>query len=101
MGRRTLVARRTRRYVGAPWAAAGSDFTTEKAIRHMVPAKYIAAVLIAACMIGPSHAATAEPATGAATAEHGRAYLFRGLIGLIDWGMDELAARITRNGVSA
>ncbi len=67
----------------------------------MVPAKYIAAVLIAACLIGTSHAATAEPATGAATAEHGRAYLFRGLIGLIDWGMDELAARITRNGVSA
>src|SRR5580698_1708006 len=101
MGRRTLVARRTRRYVAAPWAPAGSDFTTKKAIRHMVPAKYIAAVLIAACLIGTSHAATAEPATGAATAEHGRAYLFRGLIGLIDWGMDELAARITRNGVSA
>jgi len=34
-------------------------------------------------------------------AMHGRAYLFRGLIGLIDWGMDQLAVRITRNGVAA
>jgi hypothetical protein len=31
----------------------------------------------------------------------GRAYLFRGLIGAIDWGMDELAQRISRSGVAA
>ena len=31
----------------------------------------------------------------------GRAYLFRGLISLIDWGMDELAQRINRTGVTA
>jgi hypothetical protein len=31
----------------------------------------------------------------------GRAYLFRGLIGAIDWGMDELAGRINRGGVTA
>ena len=44
---------------------------------EMIRARYIAAILIAACL-----AAAAEP--------HGRAYLFRGLIGLIDWGMDEM-----------
>ena len=58
----------------------------------------IAAVLIAACLLGTGQAALAQ-ASGAEV--HGRAYLFRGLIGLIDWGMDELAARITRSGVSA
>jgi hypothetical protein len=51
-------------------------------------------MLIAACLAAAS--------TGAAAAEpHGRAYLFRGLIGLIDWGMDELATRISRTGVQA
>ena len=60
----------------------------------MVQARYIAAILIAACLAGTAtEAATAEP--------HGRAYLFRGLIGMIDWGMDELAARINRTGVAA
>jgi hypothetical protein len=63
-----------------------------------VPAKLIAAVLIAACLLGTGQTALAQ-ASGAEI--HGRAYLFRGLIGLIDWGMDELAARITRSGVSA
>src|SRR6516165_7598646 len=31
----------------------------------------------------------------------GRAYLFRGFIGLTDWGMDELTDRINRAGVTA
>jgi thioesterase domain-containing protein len=31
----------------------------------------------------------------------GRAYLFYGLIPQIDWGMDELAARINRSGIAA
>jgi len=54
----------------------------------------IAAVLIAACLAASGDGARAEPV-------HGRAYLFRGLIGLIDWGMDQLAARIDRTGVAA
>jgi len=58
----------------------------------------IAAVLFAACLPGAGQAAPPEASGGEI---HGRAYLFRGLIGLIDWGMDELAARITRSGVSA
>jgi hypothetical protein len=66
----------------------------------MVPAKHItafliAALLIAACLAGTGQAAAPEPAI------HGRAYLFRGLIGLIDWGMDQLADRIDRSGVAA
>ncbi len=63
----------------------------------MVQAKHIAAVLIAACLAGTAQTAMAQ---GAAE-PHGRAYLFRGLIGLIDWGMDELAGRINRTGVAA
>jgi hypothetical protein len=61
----------------------------------MVRAKYIAAFLIAACLAGTAQTAMADPEP------HGRAYLFRGLIGLIDWGMDELAARINKTGVAA
>jgi LysM repeat protein len=56
----------------------------------------LAALLIAACLAGPAEAQTTAP-----VAVHGRAYLFRGLIGLIDWGMDQLAARIDRSGVAA
>ena len=40
-------------------------------------------------------------ATTAEAAGRGRAYMFRGLIGMIDWGMDELAQRINRSGVTA
>jgi hypothetical protein len=65
----------------------------------MVRAKYIAAVLIAACLAGTGEAAT--PEAPAAANSRGRAYLFRGLIGAIDWGMDELAGRINRGGVTA
>jgi len=70
----------------------------------MVQTKHIAAVLIAACLVSTGNAATPlEPPSAAekVTTERGRAYLFRGLIGLIDWGMDELAGRITRSGVTA
>src|SRR6476646_2020869 len=60
----------------------------------MVQGRLIVAILIAACLTGIATEGTAaEP--------YGRAYLFRGLIGLIDWGMDELAGRINRTGVAA
>jgi hypothetical protein len=61
-------------------------------------AAIVATVLIAACLFGTSHAARAQTPTAE---PRGRAYLFRGLIGLIDWGMDELAGRINRTGVAA
>jgi hypothetical protein len=56
----------------------------------------LAGVLIAMCL------ATAGKAQQP-NADHarGRAYLFYGLIAAIDWGMDELAARINRGGVAA
>jgi thioesterase domain-containing protein len=50
----------------------------------------ITAFLITACLAGPCEAAS-----------RGHAYLFRGLIGMIDWGMDQLAKRIERGGVTA
>jgi LysM domain-containing protein len=59
------------------------------------------AVLLAAVCLANGPAAAAPPESGATENIHGRAYLFRGLIGLIDWGMDELAGRITRSGVEA
>jgi hypothetical protein len=70
----------------------------------MVRAKSIASLLIlsfliAGCLASAGPAAAQSP--GAAENVRGRAYLFRGLIGLIDWGMDELAGRITRSGVAA
>lgn len=73
----------------------------------MIRAKQIAAV--AAAVLAANLAvvcfATAAEAESPGAAEkvtlHGRAYLFRGLIGLIDWGMDQLAARIDRTGVAA
>jgi hypothetical protein len=61
-------------------------------------AAVFAAVLIAACLAGIGHAARAETPSAE---PRGRAYLFRGLIGLIDWGMDDLAGRINRTGVAA
>jgi len=60
----------------------------------VIRAGYIAAIVITACLAGAAtEAGAAEP--------YGRAYLFRGLIGMIDWGMDELAGRINRTGVQA
>jgi hypothetical protein len=75
----------------------------------MVQAKHIAAslaaVLIVACFASTGETATRlEPPSAVAkvTIEpRGRAYLFRGMAGLIDWGMDELAQRINRTGVTA
>jgi hypothetical protein len=71
----------------------------------MVRAKYIAAFLIAACLAGTSEAAppleTPNASEKATINTRGHAYLFRGLIGAIDWGMDELAQRINRSGVAA
>src|ERR1700681_700073 len=65
----------------------------------MFRAKHIiTALLIAACLVGTGHAASAQTPSAE---PRGRAYLFRGLIGLIDWGMDELAGRISRAGVAA
>jgi pimeloyl-ACP methyl ester carboxylesterase len=59
----------------------------------MVQARLIAFFLIAVALCGAGNAA---PLPG-----HGRAYLFRGLIGFIDWGMDQLAGRINAAGVNA
>jgi hypothetical protein len=60
----------------------------------MLQVRYIAAPIIAVCLaVIASAAAAAEP--------QGRAYLFRGMIDLIDWGMDQLAERINRTGVTA
>ncbi len=60
----------------------------------MLRFKHTAAILLAVCLAVTATAATAaEP--------HGRAYLFRGMIDLIDWGMDQLAERINRTGVAA
>ncbi len=60
----------------------------------MLQIRHIAAMLLAVCLAVIAAAATAaEP--------HGRAYLFRGMIDLIDWGMDQLAERINRTGVAA
>ncbi len=75
----------------------------------MVQAKHIAAffaaVLIATGLAATGAAAAPPEQPGAAVravvSPHGRAYLFRGLIGAIDWGMDELAQRINRSGVAA
>ncbi len=60
------------------------------------PIAAVVAVVFAACLFGTACAA----ATPAAPV-HGRAYMFRGLIGMIDWGMDQLAGRINREGVAA
>lgn len=67
----------------------------------MIQAKHLSAllsaVLIAVCLV----ASATTAALSQTASPHGRAYLFRGLIGAIDWGMDELAQRINRSGVAA
>ena len=57
----------------------------------MLQIRRIAAILIAVCLAVMPFAA--EP--------HGRAYMFRGMIDVIDWGMDQLAERINHTGVAA
>jgi hypothetical protein len=74
-------------------------------VRAQHIAASIAAFLIAACFVTAGEAQTllGTPSAGekVTTNVHGRAYMFRGLIGMIDWGMDQLAARIDRSGVAA
>lgn len=60
----------------------------------MMRTKPVAAVLAALLIV-------TSVSTARAGAEHGRAYLFYGLIAMIDWGMDQLAARINKSGVLA
>jgi hypothetical protein len=68
----------------------------------MIRARYLAAFLFAACLFTIGQAVTPAGAQSAPAGPiHGRAYMFRGLIGMIDWGMDQLAARINRSGVAA
>ena len=62
----------------------------------MMRTKPVAAVLAALLIVTSVGTARAQ-----AGAVHGRAYLFYGLIAMIDWGMDQLAARINRTGVLA
>jgi hypothetical protein len=71
----------------------------------MFHTKHFAAVLIAICLASTGEAAPRLEPPGAANKvtvqPRGRAYLFRGFIGLTDWGMDELTDRINRTGVTA
>ena len=67
----------------------------------MVKLKPIAAVVSAVVLAGCLITCCAGTAAAAAGPVHGRAYMFRGLIGMIDWGMDQLAGRIDRAGVAA
>ena len=71
----------------------------------MFQAKQIAAVLIAVCFVSTDEAATRLQPPGTPQSvtiqPSGRAYLFRGFIGVLDWGMDELAQRINGTGVTA
>ena len=60
----------------------------------MMRTKPVAALLAALLIV-------TSVSTARAGAEHGRAYLFYGLIAMIDWGMDQLAARINKTGVLA
>jgi hypothetical protein len=64
-------------------------------------AALVAVLLVAASLAASAGTALAQAPGDAAAPIHGRAYLFRGLIGLIDWGMDQLADRINRAGVAA
>src|SRR6516165_2830946 len=72
---------------------------------RMFQAKHIAGVLIAICLASTGETAPRlEPPDAAkkvTVQPRGRAYLFRGFIGLTDWGMDELTDRINRAGVTA
>jgi hypothetical protein len=63
-------------------------------IKLMMRTKPIAAALAALLIV-------TSVSTARAADVHGRAYLFYGLIAMIDWGMDQLAARVNRTGVLA
>jgi hypothetical protein len=83
---------------------AGSSFFSEHS-KHMFHPKHIATVLIAMCLASTGETAPRLGPLGAAekvtVQPRGRAYLFRGFIGLTDWGMDELTERINRTGITA
>ena len=90
------------RYVG--WLASSSFFP--KQLKRMFHPKHISAILIAMCLASTGDAASRLELPGAAEKvaiqPRGRAYLFRGFIGLItDRGMDKLTERINRTGVTA
>src|SRR5262249_33191247 len=68
----------------------GQSAALNSMCKSMIRAIFLAAALAAMC-IGGSGEASAR----------GRAYLFRGLIGAIDWGMDQLADRVSHGGVTA
>jgi len=83
----------------------GSLYFSQHSKRMFHP-KHIAAVLIAMCLASTGDAASRLEPTGAAEKmtmqSRGRAYLFRGFIGLLtDRGMDKLSERISRTGVTA
>jgi hypothetical protein len=89
-------------YVG--WLAGSSFFS--KHLKHMFHPKHIAAVLLAMCVTSIGDAATRLEPPGAAEKltiqPRGRAYLFRGFMGLLtDRGIDKLTERINRTGVTA
>jgi len=79
-------------------AIAGTRNSTVSA-KRMIKIKPIAAVVLAGCLVAAA-CCGADAATPSGPV-HGRAYMFRGLIGMIDWGMDQLAGRIDRAGVAA
>jgi hypothetical protein len=89
------------------WSGWSTDALSKSmtACARMFRAKHVAAVLIAICLVGTGEAASRLEPPGAAEKvtiqPRGRAYLFRGFIGLTDWGMDELRERINRTGVTA
>jgi hypothetical protein len=86
------------------WLAGSSFFS--KHLKDMFHRKHIAAILIAMCLANTSDAASRLEPPGAAEKltiqPRGRAYLFRGFMGLLtDRGMDKLTERIDRTGVTA
>ena len=74
-------------------------------LKQMFHAKHVGAVLIAVCLASSGEAAPRLESQTAAQQvtmpPRGRAYLFRGFIGVMDWGLDKLTERINRTGVTA
>jgi hypothetical protein len=86
------------------WLAGSSFFS--KHLKDMFHPKHIAAILIAMCLASTSDAGSWLEPPGAAEKltiqPRGRAYLFRGFMGLLtDRGMDKLTERINRTDVTA
>src|SRR5271155_5270471 len=89
------TGRRYRRPPGCPYLS-GAEIKLMMRTKLM-RTRSIAAVL-AVLLIATSVSTARAQQPGAV---HGRAYLFYGLVAMIDWGMDQLAARINRTGVLA